>query len=494
MIEMDRKSALTLLFCMAPSIFLLLTIPPMWNFVDGAIYLLSSLGMTVGHYPYAYPVLARVLMVVLGFGDHSVITLVIIQHATFVLSLFYFVSFFEKLSSRITLVVIFVLFNFFILLMVHGVYSEAIFFSFLLVTFGASLRLTSSRFQQPEAFYLSYLFYFGGLYLAISTRHVGAIFAAQLPLVLIFLFFRKGGQRKRKLKSIGVSLLISVTAILFSDVSTRLVCGHYGSICTGIQGRSGVYRIHSLSWNDMAEDRKAAYISKLQNRTDDEIIRELIPIVVETKNPWMTHRIAVKNFLEARGIETSTPETKSIPDEYLNKIFRVFITTFHPDLVSKIYSDFKKFFKAGDFIKFILDQTRRSFTLYREGDAFSRSFKDVSLITKSQEQRVERMRTSGAIRFLDSVKPYHLLYALFVVSYILWTTGGIRSQALIEAFSLLVVGILYAAIISTMSIYQNRYGMGVSFFLTIAIGLLFAKAMDKGLLENLPKKLRQTPT
>ena len=250
---------LPLVLLVAPSIWMLSVIPPLWRDVDAYIQVTQPPGpQTILQYGPLYCLVARIPLY-LGYAldclragnpvppiafllhptltDSGVLALLLSQHAALCGSAFYLISVASRFFLvRLLLAVLWTL-NPLFYTFAHCVGSETLSMILLLLLGATGIRIVSHRRKIPG---MEWLLFGLLLWLSMLTRHLNALLAMLMPVTFFLLSahwlimaaftrsrLRRRGQRLRArqgLQRAAVTLVIGLSCIVLANASLRGLC------------------------------------------------------------------------------------------------------------------------------------------------------------------------------------------------------------------------------------------------------------------------------
>jgi hypothetical protein len=355
----SARSIILLIILLAPSIWMIWAIPPLWRDIDGYVQITGPpRGPTILGYAPLYCFLAR-FPLYLGYvieflkgvvpppaGDflaHPVLTdsgifaLLLSQHAALAASAFYLVEsttrfFWVRLSLSILWAANPLFYAF-----AHCVGSEALslILVILLVTTGLRIMQEAGNVPCKEWLYLGIL-----LCLCLVTRYGNAILIILMPLAFgvawlgyfsraLFAQSRWSQRwlwvsRRRASQAFLRAVVISVAALLLANVSIRVLCKIVHIHYRWRTGQTFVWRLQFLA--KLPADTRNQLLDQVSANTDSPEVRKLISMIGEAASkgkPWDSMA-----FIYDAQASLFSPEIKSRGvqlDRVLNHTVRVFL-------------------------------------------------------------------------------------------------------------------------------------------------------------------------
>nr|MDQ6912792.1 hypothetical protein [Verrucomicrobiota bacterium] len=295
------------------SIFVLTQLPPLWRDNDSIGQLNSPPGQFILlQFPALYPFLSRLpLLLVSGLtslvhgtplyvdahahvllNDGGLYLLILAQHLALLFALAIFVITVAQGRARRLIIVLLALVTPVVFLSAQLISSEAL--GVILMIFLLAIALNILREEKTD---WPTLVLFGiCLFLNIMTRHVSAVFAALLPLGFLCAFLRPGGQptSAHLWQHFFRAVTIGVLAICFSYATTFFLCVIFREPYRSIVSRTAVYRLDEI--DQLPPVDRAAFIRTLQDKADDPLIKDAIPIILEAKGYWSRSLLEIERL------------------------------------------------------------------------------------------------------------------------------------------------------------------------------------------------------
>jgi len=378
------RQGVLLLILSIPSVYLLLTLPPLWRDSDGFNEIASTFAPKgIIHWLPAYCLGGRLIVfggsilgsLLTGHGlpylsisitplnDAGVYSLIVAQHVFLVLSLFYAVTILsDRLSLRVFFAIGFALTPW-LYIYAHCIGSEAFSNAFVILIAATGLNCLTT----PDLTRRKVLGFFGLLLAAALTRQINALFAALLPVALLpftvkelfvspapatepgprrdqtrfhsgrrFLIFVLAG-----LCAIGVSILIQQTMCWLSRVPYRSTFG-----------QTFEWRLSYLQ--NLAEQKRSAILGELSAQVKDPVVTEALDALnrsLSQGDKWANMFLFFKidEILSRSGFREMQHRTWQI-DLKLNRIATTVLLSREPHFLKAVWTDFKRwpFFSQTD--------------------------------------------------------------------------------------------------------------------------------------------------
>ena len=178
-------------------------------------------------------------------------------------------------------------------------------------------------------------------YAAILTRHEDATFAGLLPLAFLFsgLLARRGGAngpgvgawRATAWKRGALLAGVGVFCLAMSALTTRILCRVFDVPYRSTSPRRTSERLGFV--DQMTADEKSSYLAGLQSRTNDPIVRELIPRLARNAG-WADQRAEIESVLLAHSPGWEPEALHVEADRYLELVSSLFFVTLNRHLVA----------------------------------------------------------------------------------------------------------------------------------------------------------------
>lgn len=298
-----------LLAALIPAIIAVLVgtnLPALWNGSDSVIWLLWQLTW-IPHHPPVYPAFMALLNNLCGTAPEILAATLVVQHLALVLATAYVASACRG-AWQILLVSALVSLGAGLHLYAHGLFTEGLANPWFLFFLGAVLRLHRDGWTPGVATALGV-----ALLAASLTRHA-LIVLGLIPVAYVILRV----MLSRGLGT-GLSAIVQVVAVVLAVGVANSVVTQYVSLIldgqnTSILGRAGVYRIQD-AFALVPPPERTAWLRTLTERTDDPGVREALPLMAQTPNPWTGPAGAI--------VATQTLFARH-PDALMNAGFKVF--------------------------------------------------------------------------------------------------------------------------------------------------------------------------
>jgi len=280
---------------LAPSIWLLATVPPLWKDVDAYVQVTYPRGvMTILHFPPLYCFAARVPLL-LGYlvdvlsgsapwpnrnfassilTDHSVFALLACQHAALFIAQFYLVVTLTAVTWKRLLIALACSVNPLFYAFAQCVGSDALSMILILGVSTLALRIVRST----PAIDLKHWGLFAFLLLgALLTRHLNNVLAALLPICFLILLFPKiatmvrrgpgpirSGLRALAPRQMFVAVVVGLLCIIAANTATRLLCIGAHITYRSRAGMTFLWRLRLLS--DLPSERRERALDRIEKQ------------------------------------------------------------------------------------------------------------------------------------------------------------------------------------------------------------------------------------
>ncbi len=287
-------------------------LPPLWNGSDSVIWLLWQLTW-IPHHPPIYPAFMALFNNLFGTAAEILAATLVVQQLALVLATAYVASACRG-TWQILLVSALVSLGAGLQLYAHGLFTEGLANPWLLFFLGAVLRLHRDGWTPGVATALGV-----ALLAASLTRHA-LIVLGVIPVAYVTLRVMLS-----KRSEIRLSAIVHVVAVVLAVGVANTVVTQYVSLIldaqnTSILGRAGVYRIQG-AYALVPSAERAEWLRVLTERTDDPGVREALPLMALTDNPWTGPRDAIVANPKLLGQR---------PDALMNAGFKAFAYWLNP--------------------------------------------------------------------------------------------------------------------------------------------------------------------
>ncbi len=345
-----KETLLCALALLPGSIFVFAQLPPLWRDNDSIGQLTSPPGhFILLQFPALYPFVSRVpLLLISGLtslahgtplhvdpqarvllNDGGIYLLIVAQHLALLFSLALFVVTVAQGRKRRVLIILLALITPVLFLSAQLISSEALGVILMIILLAGAVHI----FREKTTDWPTLTLFGICLYLNIMTRHVSAVFAALLPLGFLCALVRARSITKplHLWRNFFRTVTIGLLAICFAYATTFFLCVIFREPYRSIVSRTAVYRLDEIDHLPPAE--RAAFIQTLQDKADDPLTKEAIPIILEAKGYWSRSLFEIERLIEARYPPMRSRERHKLADTYLTKIIRLFYSAAPPFLL-----------------------------------------------------------------------------------------------------------------------------------------------------------------
>jgi len=387
-----------LLILFLPSIYILLTVPPLWRDSDGFNEIASTFAPKgIIHWLPGYCLCGRLIVILFGIAgnllqgrglpplsisitplnDLGVYALIVLQHLFLVWSLYYFVrSATDRLVARVLVAAFFALTPW-MYVYANCIGSEA--FSNPLIVFGAGLGWNCLK--APELGTRNLLPYLALLVAASLTRQINVLFAGLLPLALLpvaigeLLKAGRGGpvsglSRLHHCKRLLIFAGIAAIAVALSLLAQVVLCWVCRVPFRSTLGQTFEWRL--AYWRDLSEADRSQIIRSIDAKIADPVVTDALGELNRSlsqgdqwKDMFLFYRI--DEVLTRSGLKDMQLRTWQI-DLKLNRIALAVLRSMEPHYLSAVRSDFMEapLFSQSDlaYSPFILTDWLRTQLIY----------------------------------------------------------------------------------------------------------------------------------
>jgi hypothetical protein len=364
------SSVVLLLILSTPSLYIFLTLPPLWRDAD-AFNEIAAIFAPRGiiHYLPGYCFGGRLIVfagsivssLLSGHGfpylsisatpltDPGISTLIVVQHLFLVLSLFYTVrTFSDKFPFRVLFAVAFALTPW-LYIYANCIGTEA--FSnplvYLIAAFGWNC------FKKRELNRRKILIYFGLLLSAALTRQINGLLAAGLPIALLplagkELLFRdaavgaNGQSTFRYTREFLIFVVVGLSAIGTSLLVQQTMCGLFRVPFRSTFGETFSYRMSYLE--GMPQPERTAVLARISTKLDDPVVTEAFDALNRSLNQgagWTNMFLYYKidEILIRSGFNETQRRTCQV-DLKLNRIATCVLLSGEPNFLEVVWASF----------------------------------------------------------------------------------------------------------------------------------------------------------
>ena len=374
-----RTEWVLLLVLCIPSIYLLLTVPPLWRDSDGFNQIASTFAPKgIIHWLPGYCFCGRLVLIIAGItgnllqgrglpplsisitplNDFGVYTLIVLQHLLLVCSLYYFVKTITRHAlTRVWCAAFFALTPW-MYVYANCIGSEA--FSNPLIFLVAASGWNCLK--APELGRKDLIAYLTLLTFASLTRQINILLAVALPLALLPRAIRETFDSRRPVtagewpQSAGIRLFLFVVTGVIALGLSMFVQVALCSVCRvpfrSTLGQTFEWRLAFL--RDLSEADRSLIIQKIEKKIGDPVVADALENLNQSlsrgdawRDMFLFYR--VDELLVQAGLKDMQVRTWQI-DLKLNRIAIAVITSMDPHYCSAVWSDFIRvpFFSQSD--------------------------------------------------------------------------------------------------------------------------------------------------
>src|SRR5437870_3278067 len=371
------ETGVLIAFLLAPSIWMLSAIPPLWKDVDAYVQVAHPPGIgTILQYGPLYCFVARIPLY-LGYAidciragapfptrdfflhptlsDSGVFVLLLSQHVALCCSAFYFIAVTSRLFLVRLLLVIVWAANPLFYAFAHCVGSETLSMILLLLVGATGLRIIRHPRKVPGKEWLL----FGILvWLCILTRHINATVAGLMPLTffllsahrLIMIPFARSHllgrwrrlQAKQALQKATLAVAVGISCIVLANVSLRGLCHAVQIPYHSTVGFTFLFRLKFLA--ALPAEKRNQLLDKVAKNTDSADVKKVISLLRDAF-PDETSNWDVMAFKKKAQASLFPPQTDPREEKFylaLNRTVQAFLYPPEKIFLSAIATDFKR--------------------------------------------------------------------------------------------------------------------------------------------------------
>ncbi len=498
----SARSIILLIILLAPSIWMMWTIPPLWRDVDGYVQVtLPPGGTTILNYPPLYCFLAR-LPLYFGYvieflrgvvpppsrdflahpvlTDSGIFALLLSQHAALAVSALYLIAsasrfFWVRLSMSILWAANPLFYAF-----AHSVGSEALslILVILLVTTGLRIMREAGNVPWKEWLYLGIL-----LCLCLVTRYGNVILVSLMPLAFGVAWLGHFAKtpfarsrwsqrwlrlsRRRASQTFLRAVAISMAALLLANISIRVLCK--------------VVHIH--------------FLEQVSANTDSPAVRKLISMIGKTAAKGK--RWDPMTFIYEAQASLFPPETKSPSlqlDLVLNRTVRVFLFPPRRVFLRAVMEDFENSRRTT--VPMVVNNLFRTTSYYfSHSDRMPGCAQLISFRGKSAAQ-IENIFAQHPYFSLWKPFNYNVCFTLWVGNLLLlfalakrraWRIAGIA----VYSIAVTIVGLLAMLGSCFITVFLPRYTLPMWMLLILSLLIVGSRNLELCKDRQLPSRDRQ---
>jgi hypothetical protein len=472
----------------ANAIYWLATIPPTWAGGDSVVLMLYGINENcIPHYPPLYPLFTRTVnfavnkpmlspgstIATWGQGnvsDASLYSIIILQQLflSFVIT-FFVCSLSKRFLVRLIGVIPFLLtpsltlFN-------HGVLSESLWVSFVILAFAAAWRILANDGPSNG----NYILYFVALLAGVQTRHVGLIFSFTLPFALLILAIIEREKRAQRTREFAWVISISIAVFLADAAITRLICYQFGVAYRSVYGRSGVYLIDRVNWKQVGDGERLAIEQAVEKKVSSPLVAGAVPVVFAARNPWIGPWQDVHSYLESQHMEAlGNRDLSVLTDNLLTEISLTYVRTWNPwyrDFVRSTLYEYWGIFNGSGLAASILATSAASLSMYTSGQ-YENLFDTVHAIRLENLNRYQAVRSNLYFHMISLVPSRYWAAAVSALLLLGWA-AGVRLTCYVFCTAAVLNLLVYYMLISLIAENVTRYAVAHELVLPLLTSLL----------------------
>lgn len=496
-------TALPLVILATPSLWLMLTVPPLWRDVDAYNQTVLPPGMvTILLHAPLYCTLSRVPLWLgylasgepaVSFGhfirhsqltDAGVFALVFLQHAALWFAAMYLISAIATtLLARSFFAVLFASHPLFYTFG-HCVGSESLSMILTLLLAGTGLRMMC---HYPEIATRDWIIFTALFSCCVLTRHINSALAAILPVtiftILLERYLRTFASSRRLIPVVNVrlwkaaqlwsiSIATGLMGLLFASSLTHMLCRHAHTQWRSTFGYTFLWRLNFLETMDPAPRQALlATVASKCKLPDSRQLLELLGTWIDRNRQWNPSA-----FIQEARSHLSNQEMKFHSEKFdrvLNEIAFAFLCPPAAPLRSSALTDFSKatMSREGDIVQDLFSRTDYFFSHRDKMPQCSR----LKTFREPRERLIEASKLSYfrwwnllSIRAFAILGLILLLWAL-VVDY---KRGGPKTPVILFAPWLCIVGMVMVLLNCFLAELQPRFVLPMMELLLVSIMIL----------------------
>lgn len=354
------KQAVLLLCLLAPSVWMMATIPPLWRDADAYVQLTEDprIAKFWGHAPvYSYiakvtlflgekwqrfrglPPVPRTIPSQLPVTDSGIALLIGAQHLGLSLAALFFITTVTRIFWGRLLLSLLWASNALFYTFAHCVGSETLGLILIIWLAARAVRLVRSKIEPA---WTDWYFFAGLLLICMLTRDLNSALAAILPLAFLFaatweLIARRRGQGGRFLTQATIAIAIGLACLAIAPSVPESLARKTRLHPHSRIGYTFLWRLHSL--NDLPPDSRASLIRKVSERAPNEKVRRLIQFYGQMMSEHSDPLDATAFGAKAVEIFGGIPHWEEL-DAGLKQMALTFLWPPTPELSNIIKNDF----------------------------------------------------------------------------------------------------------------------------------------------------------
>jgi hypothetical protein len=461
------------------SVYLLWAIPPIWLGLDSICLLCHDIHMEIPHYPPGYVIPIHYLSYLTAGRMESVrdcipvadgalvYAILVAQHLLLAVAITTFACAIARTWPRrllaagcLTLCGTTFLYN-------HAILTEATTASLLILLLAAAYRCYDRGFSWPAL-----LLYHLVLVPFILQRHSNMVFAVLLPLVYLLDLMFKAPRRTAALR-LGITLFGAMAALGVSKIAFVGICKAYDVEYRSIFGRAFLYQIYTAN-RDRTSSELDREIARLQARTSDPVIREAIPLIFRSQNPWLEQYNLVAQLLETHHPEWLWEARMKKTDHVLNRVSWLYIFSLDPAFLRVVTLNFWLYLIGSDRIMAnMVEGSAINADIYTQGTNPEYAILSFFEPELRPGERYESFLHSWYYRATFWIRDGYLLVAV-AIAWLMGTLWARRNGNPVSNFvpAIVAAGLLHLAAVSIVTCMLPRYALPTTVALFAALAVL----------------------
>jgi hypothetical protein len=509
------ETSVLIAFLVAPSIWMLSTIPPLWKDVDAYVQVTHPPGVgTILQYGPLYCFVARIPLY-LGYvidcirtgapfptpaffihptlSDSGVFTLLLSQHVALCCSVFYLIAVTSRLFLvRLVLVVVWAA-NPLFYTFAHCVGSETLSMVLLLLVGATGLRIIRHPRRIPRN---EWLLFGVLLWLCILTRHINALLAGLMPLTFFFLsaqrltmipFTRsKLIQRWRRLRTrqdlqkATVALVIGFSCIALANISLRGLCYAVHIPYEFRVGFTFMWRLKFLA--TIPPETRNQLLDNVVKRTASPDVKKVISLLREAFPEAPNWDVIA--FMRKAQASLFARETESQEEKFnlvLNRMAQAFLCPPEKIFLNAAATDFTRSREAT--IPSVVNQLFGQTTFYfSHSESMAACAPLITFRDKNATQIVAIFKNHSYFHRRKSFSYNAFLFFWFANLLLLAVLAKVRNEEVAAlssyATALTLVGLVMMVANCFLNEFQPRYTLPMWELTIVSASILFGRIME----------------